>query len=241
MIDKSIKLVRDIYSGILDLIYPPFCLVCKRADEGYLCAECIEKMDAIEPPYCRKCGMPCEPNEFNCLDCHGREFAFDAARSAGTFDGPLREAIHAFKYQYHLVLADPLAEMMVRCFPNTRLAGSVDVVVPVPIHRSREIERGFNQSVELARRFCARLSLPLETHAIAKHRKTRHQVDLPEDQRAVNVEGAFKLLDSEPVAGKRVLLIDDVFTTGATLNEAAKVVRSAGAASICTYTLARSL
>lgn len=235
------RAIRDICSGVLDLIYPPFCLVCKQAGEVYLCAKCIEKMDFIQRPYCHKCGIPCEPEEFTCRECHAHEFAFDSARSAGTFDGLMREAIHAFKYHYHLVLADPLAELMVRCFPNTQLGGDVDLLIPIPIHRSRETERGFNQSVELARRLGRALSLPVDTRALAKPRKTRHQVELSEQERAANLEGAFAVVDPRSVAGKRVLLIDDVFTTGATVNEGAKVLRAAGAASVNAYTLARSL
>ena len=239
MFDTPIKLAHGIYSGTLDLIYPPFCLVCGDAGEDCLCADCVEKIDIIEPPYCRKCGIPCE--SFYCSKCRQRQFAFECACSAGTFDGALRTAIHALKYDSHLVMADSLAELMARCFPTTHLANKVDLAIPIPIHRSRVLERGFNQSAQISRTFCKRVSLPLELKVLYKSRGTRHQVDLPHEERASNIEGAFAVKNAGNVAGKNVLLIDDVFTTGSTLNEAAKTLRNAGAASVYAYTLARSL
>ncbi len=149
----SIRLLTDLYSGLMDLVYPPFCLVCETAGPDYLCPKCIEQIDVIDPPYCRKCGLPCETSL--CYDCREREFAFECARSVGTFDGVLRQGIHALKYKHYVVIADPLGELMARHFPSTHLAGQVDVVVPIPIHRSRLIERGFNQAEELSRRLCA--------------------------------------------------------------------------------------
>lgn len=234
-----VKLVCDIISGVLDLVYPPYCLVCGQAGEDYLCPECIEKIDIIEQPFCRKCGIPCE--SYHCTTCRERNFEFKCSCSAGTFDSVLRKAIHLLKYDFRQPIADPLANLMVRCFPNTHLSGCVDVAVPVPIHRSRMLERGFNQAEELARGFCKKVSLPLETRSLRKHRETRHQVDLPHAERAVNVQGAFAVANPGPIAGKRVLLIDDVFTTGSTLSESAKTLKSAGAAEVYAYTLARSL
>lgn len=239
MFDRVTRTTKSVYSGVLDLIYPPFCLVCEKPGEHFLCADCIEQIDTIEPPCCRKCGLPTD--HLYCPECELREFAFESARSAGVFDGVLRNAIHEFKFRFHLGLADPLSELMVRCFPNTYLAGKADIVVPVPIHHSRLVERGFNQAIELSRRFCKRVSLPMETSALYRVKRTKHQVNLPYDQRATNIEGAFAVKDAGKIAGKRVLLIDDVFTTGATLNEAAKVLREAGASAIYAYTLARSL
>jgi len=241
VIDEAARFISDFCTGVLDLVYPPHCLVCKEPGNVYLCKACLEQVPLIEPPYCRICGTSCGPDEYTCADCRDREYEFECARCAGVYDGVLRQAIHALKYDFHLVMADPLANLMVRAFPNTYLARQVDVVVPVPIHHSRLLDRGFNQSEELARRFCEAVRLPLETRVLVKRRKTRPQVDLPQDQRAVNVEGAFAVARPERVAGKRVLVIDDVFTTGATLSEAAKTLRAAGAASVCAYALARSI
>jgi len=233
------SLIRDIYSGIMDLIYPPHCVTCGDAGDGYFCPKCAEKVTLIIPPVCRKCGTPCE--SYTCEQCRDREYAFECARSAGVFDGVLRDAIHALKYRNLVVVADPLAEILVKAFPGTGFAGTVDVVVPIPIHHSRMVDRGFNQSEELACRFARRIPLPVEPSVLRKCRKTKHQVDLPIDLRATNVQGSFVVRHPEKIRGKRVLLIDDVFTTGSTLDEAARVLLAAGASAVRAYTLAKSL
>lgn len=235
----AIGAVRDIYSGVLDLIYPPHCVICHTAGEHYLCPACAEKITPIKPPVCRKCGTPCEA--YTCQECREREYAFECARSAGVFDGVLRDAIHALKYTNYIVMADPLAEVMIKAFPETGFARAVDIVVPVPIHFSRMVDRGFNQSEELARRLAHRFALPIEAGVLRKVRKTKHQVDLPFDQRAINVQGSFVVKQADRLRGKRVLLVDDVFTTGSTLDEAARALLASGATAVRAYTLARSL
>ncbi len=238
MLDTASGIARGFCCGVLDLVYPPHCLVCCEPGCDYLCAECKEKIILVEAPYCRKCGLPCE--SFHCEPCREREFAFECACSVGLFEGVLREAIHALKYDLRIAMAEPLAELMARSFPETRLGAKVDLVIPVPIHRKRMVERGFNQSAELSRIFCKRVSVPLELGVLYKSRETRHQVDLPHDLRVTNVAGAFSVRNAEKVMGRKVLLIDDVFTTGSTLNEAAKTLRSAGAGTVYGYTVARS-
>ncbi|MCL4499507.1 MAG: ComF family protein [Chloroflexi bacterium] len=234
-----LKLAHDIFSGLLDLIYPPFCLVCAKPGEEALCAKCVEKIDLVGRVYCHTCGTPCE--DYECAECHSRVFAFEYARSAGIFEGVLRDAIHRLKYDSRLTLADPLAELMVRCFPDTLLPGKIDIVIPIPIHRSRLPERGFNQARELAVRFGKRVRLPVMTDVLVKTKKTRHQVELARDERGINLEGVFAVTNADKVVGKRVLLIDDVFTTGSTLHEAATSLREAGAKAVYAYTLARSV
>ena len=233
------RLLTDLYSGLMDLIYPPFCLVCGKPGSEYLCAKCIEQIDIIEPPFCSKCGFPCET--LLCEDCHDRDFVFERSCSVGTFDGVLRKAILALKFQGHIVVADPLGEMIARAFITTPIAGHVDIVVPIPIHKRRRLERGFNQAEELSRKLCDRSRLALELGALYKPEETSHQVDLPKDKRAINLRDAFVVRDPGKVRGKRVLLVDDVFTTGSTLNEAARVLLNAGAKSVYGFTLARSL
>lgn len=236
---NTVRGARDIFSGLLDLIYPPHCLICRAAGETYLCASCIEKIDLIKPPFCRKCGGPCE--SFHCEDCREREYHFECARSAAIYEGVLREAIHALKYRNYIAVAEPLAEIMAESFRDTGLAGRADIVIPIPIHASRMIHRGFNQSEELARGFAKRLHLPMEPRVLRKSKKTKRQVELPLDLRVSNVQGAFTAANPERIRGKRILLIDDVFTTGSTLDEAAKVLLNSGASTISAYTLAKSL
>lgn len=239
MYRTAIEVIPGVLSGALDLIYPPHCVICREAGEGYLCPACTEKIDLIVPPVCRKCGTPCE--RYTCGECEGREYAFECARSAGIFDGVLRDAIHALKYGNHIVMVEPLARIMIDAFPSTYFARAVDVLVPIPIHFSRMVDRGFNQSEELAKELARRVGLPVEASVLRKRRKTKHQVELPFDARAINVRGSFAARHAEKIRGRRVLLVDDVFTTGSTLDEAARVLLSAGASSVRAYTLAKSL
>jgi len=233
------QLANCIFDGILDLLFPPLCLVCGKSSESYLCLECIKKINFIKPPFCRTCGIPLSEAENQCNECCNREYFFEFARSVGIFDGILRDAVHAFKFDCKVMLAEPLGKLMAQHYAETHLIGTVDIVVPVPIHRFRMNERGFNQSVELSRIFCDYTSLRLEPNALVKSKKTCDQVGLPEEERFANIEGAFSVVEPDSIAGRRVLLIDDVFTTGATLNEAAKVLRGAGASAVYAYTLAR--
>lgn len=235
------ELVRDFWSGALDLIYPPFCVACKQSSGSYLCPTCLEKIVLLTPPYCRKCGGLCPGNVYLCPDCLVREYSFDSSCSAGVYEGALQDAIHALKYDGHIALADTLSELMIRAFPATFLARHTDVVVAVPIHHSRLLERGFNQSEELARRLCKAVSLPIESRVLVCRRKTSHQARLPKESRAVNIEGAFEVRNAGAIQGKRVLVVDDVFTTGATMNEAARALRDAGALEVRGFTLARSI
>lgn len=233
------RMARDVWAGLLDLVYPPHCLVCGAADDGYLCAACIEKIDFIEPPFCPVCGLPGDPGR--CFDCGDRQFEFEFARSVGTFDGVLRKAIHALKYGSHIAMAGPLADLMARSFADTRLAGRFDFVTAIPIHRSRVLERGFNQADELARRLCDRLGLVYAPGVLVKPWPGKRQVELPHDLRTANMRGAFAAPRPAAVTGKRVLLVDDVFTTGSTLDEAAKTLLAAGCAEVYAYTVARSV
>lgn len=239
MLSNVITAARDAFSGLLDLIYPPHCLICRAEGQSYLCGKCIEKITLIKPPYCQKCGGPTE--SFHCQECRSREYHFESARSAAIYEDVMRQAVHELKYNNHINIAPPLAEIMALSFNDTGLAGRADIVIPIPIHRSRQIRRGFNQSEELARGFCSRLHLPMETSVLHKTKKTKRQMELPFDLRVGNIRGSFSVTHPEKIRGKRVLLIDDVFTTGSTLDEAAKVLREAGASIVYCYTLSKSL
>lgn len=230
---------RELLSGFLDLIYPPHCLVCGACNDVYLCPQCEEKINLIGPQYCHKCALP--STSFHCQNCLDREFHFDSACSAGVYEGVLSAAIKSLKFDLHIGMAEPLAQLMIRCFPYSQFSGKVDVVIPIPIHRTRMVERGFNQSAELSKLLCKRISLPVELSVLHKIKHTSHQVDLPQDERIFNLEGAFAVRNADRVRGKSVLLVDDVFTTGSTLNEAAKVLKDAGARCAHAYTLARSI
>lgn len=234
-----IRILRNICLGAADLTYPIHCVVCRRSWHSVVCAQCLDKITHIVPPVCARCGLPTDRHI--CGVCRTRKFHFEKARSAAVFEGALREAIHALKYRNLKAVADPLIEVMNKAYPFYNYRNSIDMIIPIPVHWSRIVERGFNQSELLARGIARHLSIRLESAMLYKAFKTPHQADLPFEQRLTNVAGSFAVRNAYKLQGKRALLIDDVMTTGATLDEAARALLEAGASSVVAYTLSRSL
>jgi ComF family protein len=163
---------------------------------------------------------------------------FDQSLSVGYFEGPLREAIHQFKYRPCRSLGRPLGDWMAK---QVRLLSDIDLIMPVPLHTSRLRHRGFNQALLLADRMSKKHNIPLLYDNLVRSRPTRPQVELTGAERVQNVAGAFSLKRPGDVASKRVVLVDDVFTTGATMNECASVLKEAEAAQVIAFTLARAV
>jgi ComF family protein len=232
--------------GVLDLLYPPRCEACGALRREALCDECRAAVERIVPPLCGICGLPFDPRAQaapQCSDCRGRRRGFSAARSAVYYAGPVVEAIRRFKYHSRMVMWRPLGSLMVEALANgcgALAPDTVDVVCAVPLHDSRLRERGFNQSELLAEAVADGIGKPLRG-LLAKTRATLPQVDLPRQSRPANVRGAFEPRLEEVIAGQRILLIDDLFTTGATLSECARVLLRADAREVCAFTLARGL
>jgi ComF family protein len=172
------------------------------------------------------------PDASTCARCRNQEPVIASARAVGPYEGSLRAIIHALKYDKRQSLAGPLGHLMVRS--GEELLPGVDVVVPVPLHRGRRRERGFNQAEELARH----LGLPWR-RVLRRQRVTRSQADLPAHQRRSNVKDAFAERRGQPIQGLTVLLVDDVSTTGATLEACAHVLRQGGALEVRALTAAR--
>ena len=231
--------LKDISNGLLDIIYQPFCVICETVCDDYLCDKCLEKIEIITPPYCHRCGIPCET--YLCTSCREREFYFDRAVSAGIFDGVLREAIHKFKFKSIETLIEPLGNILVNYYISTGFNKRIDLVIAVPIHKSRCIERGFNQAEKLSNYLSRHYYIPSCNDALVKIKKTSDQADLQLDERMINLQDVFYAKNKTVISGKRILLIDDVFTTGSTVNEASKALKEAGAKEVYVYTLARSL
>jgi ComF family protein len=209
-----------------------------------VCLSCLSSLRPLEAAdICASCGLPLESpaphpaarEDQRCGLCRG-ERAFDIARACGVYEGSLRSLIHLLKYRKMTPLAIPLAERMRGLIGAL---GPVDVVVPVPLYRSRLWGRGFNQALTLSRLIARPAGLPL-SNALCRRKRTRPQAGLSHGARRRNVEGAFAVRDRGAIRGKRVLLVDDVMTTGATATACAKVLKRAGAVSVAVLTAARA-
>jgi ComF family protein len=233
----------------LDLVLPSKCAYCNSPIEDsaipFFCAACWSDFTVLPGPLCPSCGRPFDSSEalshspaHECHACRLQPPRFDQALSVGHFEGSLREAIHQFKYRPCRALAKPLGAWMCG---NLRVLTSIDSIMPVPLHSSRLRQRGFNQALLLAHSLSTAGALSLCYDNLWRIRPTRPLVELSGDDRIKNVAGAFALRRPLEVSGMSVLLVDDVFTTGATLNECADVLKIAGAASVNALTLARAL
>lgn len=221
--------------SVLDLLFPPRCLVCGRVD-SWLCAECTSRLPWITGPVCARCGLPLEHAGL-CARCRKEPLRLSMIRSLMLFEDPLRAAIHRLKYRHGWQMARPLGALMAEYWQAHPLPA--DVVVPVPLHPARFLRRGYNQSALLAGELGRRVGLPLDESALQRVRATATQMRLKAAERRRNVAGAFRCADGR-LRGRNVLLVDDVCTTGATLEACADALREAGAGDVWALTLARA-
>ena len=231
--------------ALLSLFYPPLCVVCSAAvDYGqYLCPECEEKAPRIKPPFCEKCSEQFTGAigaSFTCANCAHRCLYFDAAVSSYRSRGIVRTLVHQFKYGRQFHLRHPLADWLGETIHDPRLRGRrFDILVPVPLHPARERERGFNQAQLLADLLSTRISVPVQP-ALERIRYTTTQTAFDRAERMENLRDAFRLRKKANVQDLRVLLIDDILTTGSTLSECARILKKAGAMSVYAATAARA-
>lgn len=203
------------------------------------CEKCAEQIEFVTQPVCTRCGTPLPPEEF-CASCTTHPFVVEAVRAVTYYRGVVKRAVHRCKYGKHPTVAHALAELLIKGWHTTLTAPlhAAEVVIPVPIHRHRERERGFNQSMLIAKSFCDSTGLTLLQDVMERTVYRRPQVGLDAHERQQNVKDAFRVVKPERVAGKSVLLVDDVWTTGSTLNESAKALLCARALRVFAYTVA---
>jgi len=234
----------------LDLVLPPRCLRCGElvADPGALCATCFQETSFITQPLCGRCGLPFGSDwgapetedaaeGLLCASCARRRPPYHRARAALVYDDGTRPLVLAFKHADRTDAAGALAGWMARA--GAPLLDSVDLIVPVPLHRWRLWRRRYNQSGLLARALAKRARLPWSPDALVRTKATPTQGGKSRLGRAENVRGAFRVARPNQIAGRRVLLVDDVMTTGATAEECARCLGQAGAVSVDVLALAR--
>ncbi|MBL8023918.1 MAG: ComF family protein [Elusimicrobia bacterium] len=228
----------------LDLVFPRSCGVCRgdlSGDDQSLCGPCQKNFPRWTGLACRVCGTPLPDGGARCAVCRGRRRSFRFCRSAGLYEGSLRQAILLFKYGRREEIAVPLGECLAETFRSRPELHRAERVVPVPLHFIKRHARGFNQSERLARVFAGLTGLRLESDLLVRHRWTWAQAGLGKEKRKTNVQGAFVVRHPEGIKNQRVLLIDDVCTTGATLESCARALKEAGAVRVDALTLARDV
>jgi ComF family protein len=225
---------RALLDYILNLLFPCTCCVCHapvpKRRWGGACPQCWSSLIPIEPPFCPKCGEPAPAIAGLCGLCLRAEHHFDYARSALLFTHTFREIIHHLKYADRVSLAKPLGDILKECLQQHEFQGTQ--IIPVPLHRSRERVRGYNQAELIA----SRLGLPLSTRLLRRRKNTPSQTGLTRNERKRNLAGAFEVKGK--IRGK-LIIVDDVYTTGSTMSEIAKTLKKAGAERVEVLTVAR--
>jgi ComF family protein len=244
----------DRFDWLVDWLYPPRCRACARRIQGrdaeYFCAACWQLIQPVSHPLCPLCGRPFPDaggDDHVCGVCLRRAPHFVAARAWACYpreeaeEHPLRQVVQRFKYGRKVSLGKPLGRLLARGCREFLAARQIDLVVPVPLHRKRLRWRGFNQAALLARQVGRAYGIPVDVFVLERRRETAAQTQLSEQERRRNVRGAFALNPERSVKGMHILLVDDVYTSGATANECSLTLRRAGAAQVYVLTLARAV
>jgi ComF family protein len=232
----------------LGFFYPEICRLCEneRADasSGFVGAKCRRQVRFIRPPFCERCGLPFDGDlttAFECANCREMDLHFSSARSAVVAKTAALEIIHRYKYQRQLWFEPFLADLLLReALPALR-GQNWNLIVPVPLHSVKQREREFNQAGRLAAHLSEAAKISVSKKLLRRVAPTVTQTLLTREQRAENMHGAFAVRKNTKLNGEKIVLVDDVFTTGATTNACARVLRAAGAGEVCVWTVARGL
>ena len=239
----AVDRIGALLGDLLDFIYPPFCALCGcrlSAGERSVCRDCWRSLAVIEAPYCRRCGLPLNSAGSPCPACRSRRRMFSFARSFGPFDERLQQIVHLLKYRHRKSLAEPLARLLASVIERDRRFDNMEAVVPVPLHSVKARTRGYNQSELIASYLAREVGLRLLKKSLRRTRNTPSQSGLGSAQREINVRGAFAVRNPETISGKRLILVDDVLTTGATVDACVQALLQADANEVCVLTVART-
>lgn len=236
------------WPALINFFLPPRCLFCGRIIDDFkhipACSSCLADLIFFSSPKCPKCGIgfsTTEGPDHLCARCLNDELHFTLARALGPYAGLMAELITRFKYQGATYLGRPLGMLLAAYKDADFSLANIDVLLPVPLHPRRLRERGFNQSLLLARVISRVHKIPVECTVLERIRYTQPQTQLSGSEREKNMRGAFRVHKNYFLAGKNILLIDDVFTSGATVGECARVLKEAGARQVQVLTLARAI
>lgn len=232
------SMLKNITSSLLDLIFPPRCIHCKRGG-AILCTDCLMALHPPSIPRCQHCHTVLTAKGI-CRQCQERPLLLSGLRTFSTYRGTLRACIRALKYEGHRQLAEPLGQLLAEAYIKYQL--KAEVLLPVPLHPTRMLERGYNQSALLAQTCAKQLGITYREDLLIRTKNTIPQVGLSLRERSRNVAGAFQSTETFTTgafASRRIVVIDDVCTTGATLEACATALMAAGARSVWGLVLAR--
>lgn len=243
---------------LLSLIYPKICSHCERSLDPlsriYLCSDCYSRINRyIKPPVCTICGKSIKIQDIHkkkrasvdilsdlCSDCTGCNFHFTRGHTAVLYEGLVKDCIHDFKYNSCTYLAGTLAQLMIDFAQNFMDMTEIDALASVPLHWRKLRQRGYNQAELLCKKLSSAFNIPIIYKGLGRIKDVLSQTELQRNERIDNVKDIFRVTKPHNFIGKRILLIDDVFTTGATLNECSKAIKEAGACKVEVFSLARS-
>jgi len=241
-------MLKRVLMGLTDVVFPPSCISCggvmDQREDCCFCDRCESQIACIRSPVCPCCGMPMSGesgSDHLCGECLRERPPFSRARSLGRYEKTLLATIHKFKYGGKVAIGEILGNWMAAYdYPDFEI-GNQSLIIPVPLHRKRLREREFNQSAILAKAISRRFSIPLDLTTLKRRVYTEPQVTLGKGDRETNVRGAFELRAPERLHGQRVILVDDVYTTGSTVKECARILMKNKAADVAVLTLARAV
>ncbi|MDO5519582.1 MAG: ComF family protein [bacterium] len=227
-----------LYKRMIELIYPQRCPICEKIvlpKGAFICSECYKKLQWVNAPYCMKCGKPIESEcKEYCYDCENKNFHYEYGYGMWIYDENLRRSIVGFKYKNRREYADFYIQQLVLHYREKINRMQVDVIAPVPVHRRRYRQRGYNQAAILAEGLGKELEYAVEDQLLVRSKYTAPQKTLNDKERFLNLEKAFKVNKKRisEYVGKRVLLVDDIYTTGSTIEACTNVLLQAGVSKV---------
>ncbi len=239
---------KELFTGVVNSLFYSECIHCDNILKEFvskgLCRDCWNTIPSIQPPMCVLCGIPFQENltkeslPHRCSDCIENPPAYDSVRSYGAYRGKLKDGIHSFKYDGNKAAGKELGKLLYITFSRYTKFGGVDFITFAPLHHKRKKERGFDQASILGKELSDRTGLSFKRF-LRRIKNTKPQTELTKAQRKKNVRGAFSPVNKRKLEGRDLLIVDDVYTTGATLRECSKELKEAGAEKILVLTVAR--
>jgi ComF family protein len=239
--------LKSFLYSLSDFFFPPQCLLCNTfftpEKSRYFCNKCYDDFSFVKSPVCEKCGLPFQTQtgeDHLCGQCITGKHFFDKARSISTYDGTLRKAFHGFKYNEKSLLSKPLSQILAAYGGNLLNQKEYDAIVPVPLHSKRLRQRGYNQALILARTAGKAWGIKVDIKSLKRVKWTTPQTVLSKNERQKSIRGSFNC-SPERVRGKNLLIIDDIYTSGSTVSECARILKKNGALKVDVLTFARTI